>query len=165
MGLAALGAEVRTGIELRQFGDRVVADAAPAVGGARQSGIVDHHQHAVARQLHVELDRSGAERHRLAQRLHRVLRCKRAVAGMADHRPRKGVEQDHRGTPRRRAGCGGRISGKRQPQIVVVAKKFTRSETCPHPWDYVPVRSWPLLRTRSIMLELIAPFTQGERKH
>ena len=60
----------------------MLADAAGAVGRALQALVVDDDEAAVARLMHVHLDRVAANLDRLAEREHRVFRISTAVAAV-----------------------------------------------------------------------------------
>ena len=70
------------GVDLLQLGERVVADAAGAVGRAVEPLVVDDDEAPVARFMHVHLDRVAADLDRLAEREHRVFRIYAAVAAV-----------------------------------------------------------------------------------
>lgn len=74
--------EARSGVDLLQLVERVVADAAGAVGRAVEPLVVDDDKAAVARLMHVHLDRVAADLDRLAEREHRVFRISTAVAAV-----------------------------------------------------------------------------------
>ena len=60
----------------------MLADAAGAVGRAVEPLVVDDDEAAVARLMHVHLDRVAANLDRLAEREHRVFRIYTAVAAV-----------------------------------------------------------------------------------
>ena len=70
------------GVDLLQLGERVVADAAGAVGRAVEPLVMDDDEAPVARFMHVHLDRVAADLDRLAEREHRVFRIYTAVAAV-----------------------------------------------------------------------------------
>ena len=70
------------GVDLLQLGERVIADAAGAVGRAVEPLVMDDDEAPVARFMHVHLDRVTADLDRLAEREHRVLRIYTAVAAV-----------------------------------------------------------------------------------
>ena len=72
----------RSGVDLPQLVKRMLADAAGAVGRALQALVVDDDEAAVARLMHVHLDRVAADLDRLAEREHRVFRISTAVAAV-----------------------------------------------------------------------------------
>ena len=73
------------GVDLLQLGERVVADAAGAVGRAVEPLVVDDDEAPVARFMHVHLDRVAADLDRLAEREHRVFRIYTAVAAVCHY--------------------------------------------------------------------------------
>ena len=73
------------GVDLLQLGERVVADAAGAVGRAVEPLVVDDDETPVARFMHVHLDRVAANLDRLAEREHRVFRIYTAVAAVCHY--------------------------------------------------------------------------------
>ncbi len=60
-GAGAGWGEAAAGVEAADFVQRGLAHRAAAVGGAFEDEIVDHHQGAVARPVHVELDAVRAQ--------------------------------------------------------------------------------------------------------
>ena len=74
--------EACSGVDLPQLVKRMLADAAGAVGRALQALVVDDDEAAVARLMHVHLDRVAANLDRLAEREHRVFRISTAVAAV-----------------------------------------------------------------------------------
>ena len=74
--------EACSGVDLLQLGERVIADAAGAVGRAVEPLVMDDDEAPVARFMHVHLDRVAADLDRLAEREHRVFRIYAAVAAV-----------------------------------------------------------------------------------
>ena len=71
---AYLPAKRAAALTCRSSSNVVLADAAGAVGRALQALVVDDDEAAVARLMHVHLDRVAANLDRLAEREHRVFR-------------------------------------------------------------------------------------------
>ena len=74
--------EACSGVDLLQLGERVIADAAGAVGRAVEPLVVDDDEAPVTRFMHVHLDCVAADLDRLAEREHRVFRIYAAVAAV-----------------------------------------------------------------------------------
>ena len=68
MGAASVRAEMPSGIDPAQLGERERRQRAGPVGGAVQGGIVNHHRCAVGGEADVELDGVGAAPHRRLER-------------------------------------------------------------------------------------------------
>ena len=77
--------EVVPGVQRRELGSRPRRERAVSVGRPLQRGIVMHHDNAVARQVHIELDTVGAERETVIECKDCVLGAKRRPAAVREH--------------------------------------------------------------------------------
>ena len=91
----AVKCEAGTGIVRPKGLEGLCGDRALPARRTIDRQVVHEQQHAVARDLHVELDGFYTECDRLLQRHDRILGCMRAVATMSDHGTGVRIEQDH----------------------------------------------------------------------